>query len=145
MHHGLLYLPCLKKTKLNILNTNCPILTCVQSSLLAFCLWFLYTCYMSHYLSDTIQEFLEYLDIEQNRSQKTIENYHHYLMRLVEFAGDPEIKDVKPETIRKWRLWLNRLSDESTGQISVTTQNYHLIALRSFLKFCSNHLRNRRF
>lgn len=92
---------------------------------------------MSHYLSDTIIEFLEYLEIEQNRSQKTIANYHHYLMRLVEFIGDPDVSKITTETVRKWRLWLNRLENESGQSISHTTQNYHLIALRSFLKFCS--------
>lgn len=89
---------------------------------------------MTHYLSDTIIDFLEYLEIEQNRSQKTIANYHHYLMRLVEFAGDPDVVKITTETVRKWRLWLNRLNN---GTVSITTQNYHLIALRSFLKFCS--------
>jgi site-specific recombinase XerD len=92
---------------------------------------------MAHYLSDTIIDFLEYLEIEQNRSQKTIENYHHYLMRLVEFAGDPTVDKITTEIIRKWRLWLNRHENESGSTISITTQNYHLIALRSFLKFCS--------
>ncbi|MBP9738485.1 tyrosine-type recombinase/integrase [Candidatus Saccharibacteria bacterium] len=92
---------------------------------------------MAHYLSDTIIEFLEYLEIEQNRSQKTIANYHHYLMRLVEFAGDPDVVKITPEVIRKWRLWLNRFTNDSGDTLSHTTQNYHLIALRSFLKFCS--------
>lgn len=92
---------------------------------------------MANYLSDTIVDFLEYLEIEQNRSQKTIENYHHYLMRLVEFAGDNDVDKITTETIRKWRLWLNRHKNESGDEISKTTQNYHLIALRSFLKFCS--------
>jgi site-specific recombinase XerD len=91
----------------------------------------------SPYLSDTLIDFLEYLEIEQNRSQKTISNYHHYLMRLVEFAGDPQINKITSETVRKWRLWLNRLGHETGDEISLTTQNYHLIALRSFLKFCS--------
>lgn len=90
-----------------------------------------------HYLSDTILEFLEYLEIEQNRSLKTIENYHHYLDRLVEFAGDLKVANITAETLRKWRLWLNRLHSETNEEISATTQNYHLIALRSFLKFCS--------
>lgn len=89
---------------------------------------------MVHYFSDTIMEFLEYLEIEQNRSQKTISNYHHYLMRFVEFSGDIDVVKISTEMIRKWRLWLNRLNE---GTVSITTQNYHLIALRSFLKFCS--------
>ncbi len=87
--------------------------------------------------SDLIIDFLEHMEIEQNRSQKTIENYHHYLNRFVEFAGDLEISKIGSETVRKWRLWLNRLENEQGEQISRTTQNYHLIALRSFLKYCA--------
>lgn len=89
------------------------------------------------YLSEAILEFLEYMEIEQNRSLKTIENYHHYLDRLVEFADDIPISKISEETIRKWRLWLNRIEDEHGDPISKTTQNYHLIALRSFLRFGS--------
>ena len=87
---------------------------------------------MSHYLSDTIMDFVEYLEIEQNRSQKTIANYHHYLMRLVEFAGDITVDKITAETIRKWRLWLNRLHTEENKTVSITTQNYHLIATKFF-------------
>jgi site-specific recombinase XerD len=82
-------------------------------------------------------DFLEYLEIEQNRSQKTIENYDHYLTRLVDFAGDVKVSDIDVELIRKWRLWLNRLGTNTSEELGKTTQNYHLIALRSFLKFCA--------
>lgn len=82
-------------------------------------------------------DFLEYLEIEQNRSQKTIRNYDHYLTRLTDFAGDIHVKDISPELIRKWRLWLNRLGTNVSDELQKNTQNYHLIALRSFLKFCA--------
>jgi site-specific recombinase XerD len=82
-------------------------------------------------------DFLEYLELEQNRSQKTIENYDHYLTRLVDFAGDIKISDIDVELIRKWRLWLNRLGTNTSDELGKATQNYHLIALRSFLKFCA--------
>jgi site-specific recombinase XerD len=82
-------------------------------------------------------DFLEYLEIEQNRSQKTIQNYDHYLTRLVDFAGDIKVTDIDPELIRKWRLWLNRLGTNTSDELGKTTQNYHLIALRSFLKYCA--------
>lgn len=81
--------------------------------------------------------FLEYLEIEQNRSQKTIQNYDHYLTRLMDFAGDIKVSDIDVELIRKWRLWLNRLGTNTSDELSKTTQNYHLIALRSFLKYCA--------
>jgi site-specific recombinase XerD len=82
-------------------------------------------------------DFLEYLEIEQNRSNKTLENYDHYLTRLSDFAGDIQISDIDPELIRKWRLWLNRLGTNTSDELGTSTQNYHLIALRSFLKFCA--------
>lgn len=82
-------------------------------------------------------DFLEYLEIEQNRSQKTIANYDHYLTRLLDFAGDITVKDIDAEMIRRWRLWLNRLGTNTSDELQKTTQNYHLIALRSFLKYCA--------
>lgn len=85
-------------------------------------------------------DFLEYLEIEQNRSQKTIANYDHYLTRLADYAGDIEVEAIDQELVRKWRLWLNRLGTNVSDELQKTTLNYHLIALRSFLKFC--HKRN---
>ncbi len=83
-----------------------------------------------------VEQFLEYLELEQNRSAKTIQNYSHYLTRLSDFAGDIKIEDINDELIRKWRLWLNRLPTAQNDELGKTTQNYHLIALRSFLKYC---------
>ncbi len=82
-------------------------------------------------------DYLEYLELEQNRSQKTIQNYHHYLTRLSDYAGDIKVSDIDVELIRKWRLWLNRLGTNTSDELGKTTQNYHLIALRSFLKYCA--------
>lgn len=86
---------------------------------------------------EAVAQFLEYLELEQNRSAKTIQNYSHYLTRLSDFAGDIKTEDVDVEMIRKWRMWLNRLGTNTSDELSKTTQNYHLIALRSFLRFCS--------
>jgi site-specific recombinase XerD len=82
-------------------------------------------------------DFIEYLEIEQNRSQKTIANYDHYLTRLIDFAGDIEVDAINSELVRKWRLWLNRLGTNTSDELNPATINYHLIALRSFLKFCA--------
>lgn len=84
-------------------------------------------------------DFLEYMEIEQNRSQKTIANYDHYLTRLIDFASDILVKDITADLVRKWRLWLNRLGTNTSDELQKTTQNYHLIALRSFLKYCAKH------
>lgn len=83
-----------------------------------------------------IDDYLEYLAIEQNRSKKTIANYRHYLTRLIDYAGDININDINPELIRRWRVWLHELGSDRAEELSKATQNYHLIALRNFLKFC---------
>ncbi len=89
-------------------------------------------------MSKAKTDFLEYLEIEQNRSQKTISNYDHYLTRLLDFAGeDLKVEQIDVELLRKWRLWLNRLGTNVSDELQKNTQNYHLIALRSFLKYCS--------
>lgn len=90
------------------------------------------------YLTDAIMDFLEYLEVERGRSQKTAENYHLYLNRLIEFQGeDLKVDKINSELVRKWRLWLNRYKNTAGLGLSAMTQSYHLIALRSFLTYCS--------
>ncbi len=86
---------------------------------------------------DAVAKFLEYLELEQNRSLKTIQNYSHYLNRLSDYAGDIKLAEIDEELIRKWRMWLTRLGTNTSDELSKITQNYHLIALRSFLRFCA--------
>lgn len=84
-----------------------------------------------------VSQFLEYLELEQNRSLKTIQNYSHYLTRLSDYGGEFKLADLDVELVRKWRMWLNRLPTNTSDELSKVTQNYHLIALRSFLRFCA--------
>ncbi len=96
-------------------------------------------------LNKLIKEFLEYLEIERNVSQLTIRNYAHYLYRFLGFlSGSPHSpsvktvktpKDITPDSIREYRLFLSRYIDPHGISLKRVTQNYHLIALRSFLKY----------
>ncbi|MBN1258989.1 tyrosine-type recombinase/integrase [Candidatus Peregrinibacteria bacterium] len=83
-------------------------------------------------LSEATRHFLEYCEIEKNQSQKTLVNYAHYLERFMKFAGDADIGAIDLEMIKKYRLHLNRLAPA----LAIKTQNYHVIALRAFLKYC---------
>jgi len=82
------------------------------------------------------RQFLEYVEIEKGRSLKTVENYDRYLTRFVDHSGIKNAKDITDETIREFRLWLNR-QKVGTGNETLKrkTQNYYLIALRSLLKY----------
>ncbi|HYE22726.1 MAG TPA: site-specific tyrosine recombinase/integron integrase [Verrucomicrobiae bacterium] len=107
-------------------------------------------------------QFLEYLEIERNRSKLTLRNYDHYLKRFVNYCkkeGVTDPEDIDLELVRSFRLYLNRVVDNDPPashppadaahqrkqagaralragkNLKIITQNYHLIALRSFLKY----------
>lgn len=96
----------------------------------------LYLTYMGKELDRLITDFLEYLEVERGRSERTIRNYDFYLRRFAKWAKSPAPKQITDDLVHKFRLWLNRSvegRDEKT--LKKSTQNYHLIALRSFLKY----------
>lgn len=87
-------------------------------------------------VSSLVSDFLEYLELEKNASQKTIRNYHHYLKRFTEFAGEIAPKDINLKLIRNYRLHLARYTDPKTGKpLKRKTQNFFMIALRALLRY----------
>lgn len=86
-------------------------------------------------LSKLHKEFLEHLEIEKNRSLKTIENYDRYLRRFLAYAKIQSPAEITDDLIREYRLHLNRIKDTHGKPLKKQTQMYHLIALRSFLKY----------
>lgn len=87
-------------------------------------------------LNTLITDFLEYLEIERNRSQKTLKNYDFYLRRFVQLSGAKTPNDITGDRVRKFRIMLNRFTNKITGEpLKKKTQNYHMIALRAFLKY----------
>lgn len=87
-------------------------------------------------LKQLITDFLEYMEIEKNRSQATIKNYDFYLHRFVDMAKVSSPTDITADAVRSYRLQLNRLPNKDPRtQLKKKTQNYHMIALRAFLKY----------
>ena len=81
------------------------------------------------------REFLEYTEIEKGRSLKTVENYDRYLTRFLEFSKAKKSSDITDDSVREYRLWLNRQVVSQGDTLKKKTQNYYLIALRAFLKY----------
>lgn len=91
-------------------------------------------------LSDLIRDFLEYCEIERGHSEPTIRNYEHYLARFLDFLEEGKSRAATPRSIttdkiRSYRLYLNKLEGVDGEQMKKITQNYHLIAIRAFLKY----------
>jgi len=88
-------------------------------------------------LSLCINKFLQHAEVAKNQSQKTLENYRHYLQRFQNWLQ----KDISSEEINlilvdEFRVYLHRLRDDQGDPLlSIKTQNYHIIALRAFLKY----------
>jgi integrase/recombinase XerD len=100
----------------------------------------LYYLCMSHNVKKLKREFLEYMEIEKGRSLYTVRNYEQYLNKFLDFAKVERPQDITEEIVREYRLWLNR--QKASRHISAEretlkkkTQNYHLIALRAFLRY----------
>ena len=90
-------------------------------------------------LDRLIEDFLEHLEIERQSSPLTIRNYRHYLGRFSNwlkrnsFKAKPSSIDL--EKIKKYRVYLARFSAPNGQLLSRSTQAYHVIALRSFLRW----------
>lgn len=102
--------------------------------------YLLYLRHMSSVLEKYKREFLEHVEIEKGNSLKTVENYDRYISRFLGFAKVSDPKDITDDMLREYRLHLNRepgmkTKGQQSGTLKKNTQNYHLIALRVFLKY----------
>lgn len=82
--------------------------------------------------------FLEHLEVERNVSKLTIRNYSHYLRRFCTWFKDQGFTDLQSldqDSMRKYRVFLTHIDNHQGEPLSKRTQSYHIIALRSWLKW----------
>jgi site-specific recombinase XerD len=86
-----------------------------------------------------INDFLEYLQVERGASPLTLRNYKHYLSRFILWMDKEglreDLKDINSDIVRSFRVFLSNLPGEHGSQMTRRTQGYHVIAIRSFLKW----------
>ena len=94
---------------------------------------------MEQKLPKLINDFLEYLEIEKNCSKLTIRDYKHYLDVFMDWyirtIPDKTLDKLDLSDIRKYRVYLSNKVDGKGAGLARVTQNYYIIALRSFLRF----------
>jgi len=91
-----------------------------------------------------INQYLDYLEIERNCSPLTIRNYRHYLKRFHQFLKrkenkSPTLAALNIKNIRKFRVYLARIKTSRDSFLKKKTQSYHIIALRSFLRWLAKN------
>ncbi len=89
-------------------------------------------------LPELINNFLEYLEIEKNCSKLTIRDYKHYLQTFEGWFVTQKGKSIEGldlATVRKYRVFLSNKPTQNDLPLKKVTQNYYVIALRSFLRY----------
>ena len=86
-----------------------------------------------------ITEFLDYLENGKGRTWRTVRNYDYYLRRFSGWLKNKKISDpgdINAQVIRRYREWLKKVIDPINKKtLKQNTRNYHLIAIRAFLKY----------
>lgn len=83
------------------------------------------------------KNFLNYLEVIKNKSQKTVEQYDRHLNKFQEYLNEKHSKDdidvskIDLDKAEGFRSYLY----EKRRNISIKTANAYMITLRSFLKF----------
>ena len=96
---------------------------------------------MSKAISKHLTDYLDYLEIEKGLSSKTQENYSRFLNKFFLWLTENKLDKIGPEKLTdnhllKYRVFLSRHVDPRTKKtLKKSTQNYYLIALRSFLEY----------
>jgi site-specific recombinase XerD len=92
-------------------------------------------------IPEYLQDFLDYLEIEQGLSNNSQKNYHRFLNKFLKWLSKNNLVHLRPydittDIISKYRLYLARRIDPITGKtLKKSTQNLYLISLRVFLNF----------
>lgn len=82
-----------------------------------------------------IDNFLDYLRIEKGSSPLTLRNYHHYLTRFYNWMETTKSDEITQRLITDYRIYLSKFKDIHDNPLTKRTQSYHIIAIRSFLKW----------
>jgi site-specific recombinase XerD len=93
-------------------------------------------------IKQSINNYLEYLLVDRQRSTKTIENYRHYLNEFVKWGKIKTPQEITEKLVHDFRVHLAQDDNMPVIQqrtnnttLSKSTQNYYVIAIRGFLKF----------
>jgi len=93
-------------------------------------------------IKEAVLRFLEYCELDKNLSQRTVKMYGYYLSFFQNWLiktyqnENYEVDKIDENVIRSFRLFLSRdYKNPFKGQLKRQTQDYFLVALRSFFRY----------
>lgn len=93
-------------------------------------------------IKEALLRFLEYSELDRNLSLKTVKMYGYYLLFFQTWlftqtkTDDFDVEKIDENMVRNFRLYLSHnYKNISKGPLKRQTQNYFLVALRSFFRY----------
>ena len=92
-------------------------------------------------LTEYIPDFLDYLEIEKDLSEKTQKNYHRSLKKFITWLESNDYENLTPEGLTNEHIWKYKVflsrhkSKQTNDQLKKASQHQHLVTLRSLLNF----------
>ncbi|MFH0873938.1 MAG: site-specific integrase [Candidatus Komeilibacteria bacterium] len=93
---------------------------------------------MTYSLNQLINAFLEHWEYVRKRRPETARNYELYLRRFQIFSQITSAKKISDSLVQRYSKYLQATSFNGK-KLSSSTINYHLIALRNFIKYLKLH------
>lgn len=92
-------------------------------------------------LDQLVRDYLQYLEVDRGYSPLTVRVYAHYLDRFCAWCSKDGAsigpQDIDLDMVRRYRLYLTRVRNPDGRQLGRISQGYHVIALRSLLRYAS--------
>ena len=93
-------------------------------------------------ITEAILRFLEYCELDRNLSVRTVRMYGYYLnffkvwLLKSQNVKEFEVEEIDEGVVRNFRLYLShQYKNPFKGDLKRQTQNYFLVALRSFFRY----------
>ncbi|MCX7956243.1 MAG: tyrosine-type recombinase/integrase [Patescibacteria group bacterium] len=92
-------------------------------------------------IKEAVLRFLEYCELDKNLSLRTVRMYSYYLnffqdWLFKKYQKELKVEEINEEAIRSFRLFIShQYKNPYKGELKRQTQNYFLVALRSFFRF----------
>jgi len=83
------------------------------------------------------KDFCDHLEIEMSRSKQTVDSYTRTLSYFFLWGKIQTPQDITAEKVHEYRIYLNRKVTREGTTLKKSTQSYHAVVLRTFLKYLS--------
>lgn len=90
---------------------------------------------LPHPLRQWVDDYLNYLTAEQNRSLNTVTIYRKSLETFLRFGPPPRPEEISLDTVRGYKLFLRQQKSKAGKSLKSSSINTYLIVFRGWLRY----------